>query len=198
MANSAMSDVILQELSSKDGKSVENLLKLSYACYLRLNSNIRDIRKCRAWKYERGGVREVEALCQAFLKLGEKALISVDPNDWSGGGKKAAILEAALQKCRELFPTISGTYFSTKKVTQKAKNHSEQDKTGTENAHAQTKLAGTKRSFEVAVPDGLSVGETFTTTIRSGENSKKVKLTVPSGKPRMLRFSIDLSTQTYD
>ena len=196
MANSALADVVLQELPIKVTKSIESELKLAYACFMRLNCSIHDIRKTRAWKYERGGVREVEALCEAFLKFDEKALIKLDPNDWSGGGKKAALLEAAVQKCRELFPTVSGNFYG-KKAAQKPKNQtSETEKPGAE--IPPTKQAGAKRSFEVAVPDGLSEGETFTTTIKSGENSKKVKLTVPSGNPRMLRFSLDLSSQTYD
>lgn len=196
-ANSAMADVIKEELTSKNLSihAVENHLKLAYACYLRLNCTQEEITKSRAWRYEPGSLPEVDALCQAYLGLNDRKTVIVDPNDWSGGAKKVAILKAALEKCKELFPTLSGTFYS-KKTGQKTKNQNAADKAETEKGTLQ--LAGSKRSFEVEVPEGLSEGETFTTTIRSGENSKKVKLTVPGGKPRMLRFSLDLSTQTYD
>lgn len=197
-ANSAMASVLKEELVSKDSnvRSLENHLKLAYACFLRLNCTIKDLKKTRAWKYEPGGVSEVEALTQAYLKLGETKTIVADPNDWSGGGQKAAILEAALQKCKELFPSLSGAFYS-KKAMQKSKNQSDSEgKERGERGTPPSQQSGTKRSFEVEVPEGLGEGETFTTTIGAGENNKKVKLTVPAGKPRMLRFSIDLSTQT--
>lgn len=194
-ANSAMASVLKQELSSKDSniRSLENQLKLAYACFLRLNCTLKDLKKTREWKYEPEGVREAEALSLAFLRLNEPPAVEVDPNDWSGGGQKAMILGAALQKCRELFPSLSGTYYS-KKTNQKWKNQEDKEEDEREIA----RQTGTKRSFEVEVPQGLSEGDEFTTTIKSGEKSKKVKLTVPAGKPRMLRFSLDLSTQTYE
>jgi hypothetical protein len=194
-ANSAMAYVLAKELSDTPVRSVENHLKLAYACFMRLNCSMKELKRTRAWKYDHQKVWEAEAVCQGVLKLGDGVKVSVDPNDWSGGGQKAALLEAALLKCKQLFPTVSGSYYS-KKANNKFKNQEDEEKDSKDKAS--TQLAGTKRSFEVAVPEGLSEGETFTTTIKDGDGSKKVKLTVPSGKPRMLRFSLDLSTQPND
>lgn len=199
-ANSAMAFVLKEELLSKEStvRYPENHLRLAYACFLRLNCTVKQLKKTRAWKHEPGGVSEAEALTQAYLKLGHTKNIVADPNDWSGGGQKAAVLEAALQKCKELFPSVSGAFYS-KKAIQKSKSQGDSEcKDGSERA-TPAQLSGTKRSFEVEVPEGLGEGETFTTTIGAGgNNKKKVKLTVPAGKPRMLRFSIDLSTQATD
>jgi hypothetical protein len=193
--NSAMAQILKQELLDDEvpAGSIENHLKLAYACYLRMNCSVAELKKTHAWKYEPGGVSEVEALCLAFTKPNPiNSRVLVDPNDWSGGGQKLVLLEAALKRCRELFPTTSGAFFS-KKSLQKSKTQSKAERRGSINSTGQ--LAGTKRSFEVKVPEGLGVGETFTTTIMAGEAAKKVKLTVPSGEPDVLRFSVDESTE---
>ena len=195
-ANSAMASVLRDELDSKDSsvRSPELHLKLAYACFLRLNCSVKELKKTRTWKYGPGGVNEAEALILAYLKSGEKKVLGGDPNDWSGGAQKEATLIAALAKCKELFPSLSGTFYS-KKALQKSKNQSEGEGKEEEGRGAAPQLSGTKRSFEVEVPGGLEEGETFTTTITTGTSAKKVKLTVPAGKPRILRFSLDLSTQ---
>lgn len=187
-ANAAMANVLTQELLSRDSnvRSVENRLKLAYACFLRQNCSLKALKRTRAWKYDPRKVWEAEALCQAFLKLNSHSSIQTDPNDWSGGGQKAAILGAALVKCKQLFPSVSGSYYSKKATSKKGET---EDKDPNEKSSK-------KRSYEVKVPEGLDEGETFTTTIKAGGSAKKVKLTVPSGNPRLLRFSLDLSTQT--
>lgn len=196
-ANSAMARVLTEELSSDDPSvKPQNHLKLAYACFLRLNCSVKELKKTRAWKYDPHGVWEAEAVCRAFLKLEDRESIQVDPNDWSGAGHKAAVLDAALRKCKLLFSSVTANYYS-KKINQKVKSQEEAE-TKDSSDKPGVKLSGSKRSFEVKVPEGLAEGESFTTTITSGENAKKVKLTVPSGKPRMLRFSLDLSTQSHD
>jgi len=196
-ANSAMAFTLKEEIVSNDSavRPPDHLLKLAYACFLRLNCTVKELKRTRAWKYEPGGVSEAEALIQLFLKLGENTAILADPNDWSGGGQKAAILEAAVKKCKEMFPSVSSAFYS-KKAIQKSKSQSEGEDRDKNDRRTPPAQAGTKRSFEVEVPEGLNEGETFTTNIVSDGNAKKVKLTVPAGKPRMLRFSIDLSTQS--
>jgi hypothetical protein len=198
LVNSAMAQSLKQELLDDlvPAGSTENHLKLAYACYLRMNCSVAELRKTHAWKYEPESVSEVEALCLAFTKLNPtNSRAMVDPNDWSGGGQKLVLLEAALKKSKELFPTTSGAFFS-KKSLQKSKNQAKAERRGSTGNTGQ--LVGTKRSFEVKVPEGLGVGETFTTTIMAGEAAKKVKLTVPSGEPDVLRFSVDESTDTMN
>ena len=185
-ANNAMASVLKDELVSKDStvRSPELHLKLAYACFLRLNCSIKELKKTRTWKYEPGGVNEAEALIQAYLKSGEAKPVVGDPNDWSGGAQKEATLSAALAKCKELFPSISAAFYS-KKAMQKSKNRIDSEEKEETERGAAPQQSGTKRSFEVEVPGGLEEGETFTTTIATGSSSKRVKLTVPAGKPRM-------------
>ena len=50
-----------------------------------------------------------------------------------------------------------------------------------------------RRSFEAAIPQGLSAGSTFVTTVKIGETVKKVRLTVPEGGGEVLRFALQVN-----
>jgi hypothetical protein len=222
-ANSAFADVIIHELlllSNNNGSSnkksadakkvVESHLKPAYACFLRLHCSPDDIQKSRAWKYGQGAIREADALIQAYFALGEEekktessSLSSGDHhhlNHWSGGAQKSVVLQAALEKCRLLFPSLSGSFFS-KKASTKPKTNEDTDADADPNAApapgaGKRKLGGemTKVSFEVSVPQELGAGDTFLTSVKvgGGEQTKKVKLTVPAGNPSTLRFSLNV------
>jgi hypothetical protein len=201
-ANSALADVILQELSEKSKTSAENQLKHAYACFLRLHCTSEDLKKSRSFRYGQSAIREVDAVCQAYFALGEGKTIRSNVPDWSGGGQKAAIFEAALEKCRSLFPTLTGGFFS-KKETSKSKKGDD-----VESADPNPPGAGKRRSidstgetmkvsFEVAVPNNLAAGNTFLTTVKYGnQQTKKVKLTVPKGHPKTLRFTLKVPKET--
>jgi hypothetical protein len=197
-ANSALGDVLLHELAEKSNSiydkrnATENCLKHAYACYLRLHCSREDLRRSRAWKYGRESVREVEVVCQAYMALGDVKQIGSDFGDWSGGGRKSAIFDAALEKCRSLFPSVSGNFF-TKKASSKTKKGSESDAAGGKRKEPSDEPEETTRvSFEVAVPQELKAGDTFLTSVKAGENTKKVKLTVPEGNPSTLRFTLQV------
>ncbi|CAB9508383.1 Calcineurin binding protein 1 [Seminavis robusta] len=195
-SNSDMAHVLNQELLSEDkaAASAEDQLKLAYACYLRLNCSIAELRKTDAWKYSPGSFWEVEALCSAYQKFQkDKVVMMEDPMDWSGGGQREQLLGAALRKCKELFPSVSATFFSKRSLSK-----SKAERRGSGSKDPPSQLAGKKRSFEVQVPDNLKPGDTFTTTIMAGETAKKVKLTVPEGDVDVLRFSIDESTDVTE
>lgn len=122
-ANSNLADTLIREMNgtmsrsaSEYKKVAESYLKHSYASYLRLNCAPQDLKRVRAWKYGADSVREVEALCQAYLAMGNLDGIQekTDFGDWSGGSRKSAIFDAALSKCRTLYPTLSGNFFSKK------------------------------------------------------------------------------------
>jgi len=178
-ANSAMAAVLHDELEDWSVRSVENHLRLAYACFLRLNCTSKELTNTRMWKYKHGGFSEVDALCSAFLKLNEKANISVDPNDWSGGGRKAAVLDAALCKCKELFPSLSGAHYS-KRANQKFKNQTSDERKEDGDARALVQQSGNKRSFEEGVPHDLSDGEK-----KQGGHERSL-LARQSGKKRAL------------
>ncbi|KAG7346110.1 hypothetical protein IV203_005178 [Nitzschia inconspicua] len=213
-SNGYLAHILLQEMNEKLGngeskpsadvkKVAESYLKHAYACYLRLNCTREDLEKTRAFKYGGDPVHEVEALCQAFLYFGEpNEVASTEFGDWSGGGgRKSAIFDAALIKCKELFPSVSSSFFS-KKGTAKSNKDSSNGTGGKKRKEAPVDLAsptspsahGTKKiSFEVNVPKGLTTGDTFLTQVKVGEGDPiKVKLTVPAGNPTTLRFNLDV------
>ena len=194
--NSAMAQTLIHELLDNGALtgSKESQLKLAYACYLRLNCSIEELRKTDAWRYEPDSVSEVGALCLAFTKLYTSdtklylsdCRVKVNPNDWSGGGRRLVLLESAIKKCKELFPTTSGAFFSKKSLLKAKNQQSKTERRG--GASGIGPVAGTRRCFEVEVP---RVGETFTTTVMAAEVTKRVKLTVPSVEPGVRQFSVD-------
>mmetsp|Transcript_15216 Transcript_15216/g.43971 ORF Transcript_15216/g.43971 Transcript_15216/m.43971 type:complete len:517 (+) Transcript_15216:513-2063(+) len=205
-ANSALADILIHEITERstkaqsieEKKKTENFLKLAYSTYLRLNCSREDLDRCRAWKYGANTLREVEAVCQAFLAYGSDEEVtevsggSAAFGDWSGGGRKAKIFDAAIEKCKKMFPTLTGSYFSKKAIAAvKSKK----------NAGNEPQQAGDKRKeppeedmvvmpYEVAVPSGVSAGDSFLTTVRVGDFTKKLKLTVPETNPTTLRFTV--------
>jgi hypothetical protein len=133
--NSAIADFILKSLSDEDAggkKTAENNLKQAYACYLRLHCSEEDLKKTRAMKYGVATIREVEALCNAYLNTDYSKTSSTACNDWSGGARKSSIFNAAVEKCPSLFPTLSGKF-----LFKNLKKSKEKDAGGT--------LSGSKR-----------------------------------------------------
>lgn len=207
-ANSVMADVLIQEISSDSKRAApETYLKHAYACYLRLNCTVQDLKKTRAWKYGVDSVREVDALCGAYLALSEikGEVDTAEFGDWSGGARKSAIFQAALEKCKVLFPSLSGTFFSKKTSSKSNKGTGQPHDPDEGDGSAKRKQGAddspsnetTKASFEVAVPKGLSSGDTFFSSVKVGEAEPiKVKLTVPSGNHSTLRFNLDVPKVT--
>lgn len=196
--NSALADLILKDLSdSNEGiskKTAEVNIRQAYACYLRLHCSEDDLKKTPAMKYGVASIREVEALCKAYLSTEYVNAARIESNDWSGGARKSSIFAAALETCRSQFPTVTGNFLF--KNLSKSK---EKGKEGTTAGSKRKKLAessdssgkSNNMSFEVSVPQNMTAGDTFLTVIKFGESStKKVKLTVPEGNPSTLRFSL--------
>ena len=190
-ANSALAFVVLQDLkanSAKDQNFLENQLKLAYACFLRLNCDPKILSKNQAWKYHRknGAKDVVEALTAAYSQIENQRRLSGERCNWSGESQLTATLRMALQKCKEMFPTVSGKFYVTKKTTTPKKSAPE-PVCGNEST--------AEKTFVVSVPPGLSEGETFMASIKVGSTSKKVRLTVPSGNASSLRFNLHVPVQ---
>lgn len=192
-ANSALANVILKDLNestSKEAKFFETQLKLAYACFLRLNCDPDELTKSRAWKYQRkNGVKDaVEALTAAYVRVVKDQSLSGARSDWSGESQLTAIFQAALRKCKELYPSLSGTFsFSRQRALPKPKSA---DISGGLKRKGGAQVV--KKSFEVAVPQGLTEGETFLASIKVGEIVKKVRLTVPGEAASSLRFTLQV------
>jgi hypothetical protein len=194
-ANGALAAVILHDIfspkASRDPKFWENRLKLAYSCFLRLNCDQSALKKRRIRQSE--GVKPVvDALIAVHTRITTDTQDTDRPScDWSMDGQLSQNLESALKKCREIFPSLSGS-FLTKKYHKKKKSGSDSET---------NKLVGNKRKeadgsytvvkqFNVEVPKGLTSGETFLTEIKSGEKIKRIRLTVPEGGASNLRFNL--------
>mmetsp|Transcript_48884 Transcript_48884/g.101035 ORF Transcript_48884/g.101035 Transcript_48884/m.101035 type:complete len:524 (+) Transcript_48884:1195-2766(+) len=234
-ANSVLASILIHEITNKTGgssskasstpssdamKSSESYLKNAYACYLRLNCSIEDLKTVRAFKYGSNSIREVDALCQAYLALEDTAQDSLPKNDfgdWSGGGWKMVIFKNALSKCKTLFQSLSGTTFFGTAKGKKGKSSNTAAPDPDENRNP--RKGGSKRkspssnnssspgalseentkkvSFEVAVPTGLKSGDTFLTSVKVSDSQPiKVKLTVPEGDHNTLRFNLNVPKST--
>ena len=186
-ANSALAAVILHEFKSRHDTSMsddENQLKSSYACFLRLNCDPDVFVKRRLWKHNRrsSGLREVvECLISFYVRVTKEQVLPADRNDWSGESQIATLLQAALKKCGELFPNLSASFYSKKKVTKKKRKEAEPEMV--------------KKTFDVAVPEGLTAGETFMVSILVGGQRKKVRLTVPDKPVQVMRFSLQVPAE---
>jgi hypothetical protein len=200
LANSSLADVVLQDLSdsrkSPDGeKATETNLKSAYTCFLRLNCSPDEVIKSRKWKYGYGSLPEVAALCQAYLALGEEKKMQRDTLDWSGGGQKSVVLSTAIEKCRKLFPSLSGSFFSKQGLFKSKKTDNLEQSRPNSNVTGKRKApigATESVSFSVTVPDNLVEGNSFLTKVKVGGQTKKVKLTVPAGNPTTLRFVLQV------
>lgn len=189
--NRALADIVAKEFHSAAIKECPDFLKRSYACFLRLNCEVVELEKTREWKFGRSPIPEVEALCQIYQARKDAKLITSPSNNWSGGSSKSVILEAALEKCRELFPMLSTTLFAKrkKKATPKPLSFAEDDPDSKRSAPDDDET----KEFVVDVPRGLEVGEKFQTTIQIGHQLKTIRLTVPAGNPEKLKFTMKTS-----
>lgn len=207
-ANSAFADILTHEIEDRarrtltvDPKVAESFMKHAYAAYLRLNCSKEELVKTRAWKYGSDPIREVDAMCQAYLAFGDKtetlSVATSDFGEWSGTARKSAIFSAALAKYKSMFPSLSGTFFS-KKASSKAKRKADDSSDTAPDGGAERKgLAGlaeetTTVSYEVTVPSEVSAGGSFFTTVKVGNGTKKLKLTVPESNPSTLRFTLQV------
>ncbi len=219
-ANSAIAKILLQELSlspssstarsNQDAKATDTRTRTAYACFLRLNCTIEELERSNAWKY--GKVPEAEAVCQTFLALEDSnndvAEDAFAVNDWSGGSRKSKVLRKAIAKFREMFPTITGNYYTKKAASKPRKpkstdsdklltspprnNPSGKRKQDLVAATADDAASRRRMSFTVSVPQELKAGDLFHTTVKVREQYKKVTLTVPSGDPQTLKFSLEI------
>jgi hypothetical protein len=191
LANTAIASIVLQEIDESPSAGVESKLREAFDCFLRLNCSPIDFENSKSWKYQRAptGLKAIaKAVTHAYVKVTQdQGLLSNSQSDWGGQGQMSQLVHDALAKCKELFPTASSNSLLRKTVTKKARKKS--DEVGTKRKEpdgAYTIL----RSYEVAVPAGLSSADTFLTSIQIGEAWKKIRLTVPEGRPASLRFSL--------
>jgi hypothetical protein len=190
-ANSALATAILEDhMPSNDSKTQEETLKAAYACFLRLNCSVDDLSRTRAWKFGQASIPEVDALCQVYLARKDHKEIHTEPSNWIGGAQKNAVLKAALEKCQELFPQLPGHVYGQRKAKRTKTKATDSAPSGAPSRKRKEPEASSQ-PFVVTVPDGLSAGEKFDTTVELGDGSnKKIRLTVPAGNPKKLQFSL--------
>jgi len=188
--NAALASVILHE--SKATKVLESHLKLSYSCLLRLNADLSSLQKRRA-RRSRGVKQVVDALIAIYSAFSDSAP-AAETFDWSTDGQVCLQLEAAVKRCRELFPSVSASFLS-KRPTQRKKKDADSNQCEKIVGKKRKEVDGTfavVKQFNVEVPEGLSSGETFITEIKEGNSVKRIRLTVPDGatRPTTLKFNL--------
>ena len=207
-ANSSLSKVLLEnvsnrlissESSAQDTEKKLEFLKHAYACFLRLNCSLEELQVIHAFKQSGQPVSEVEVLCQGFLHFASpmKTPSESDLGDWSdGSNRKERLFIEAVEECKRLFPSLSGAFLPKKSTstTKGGTGQKRKESTVDVSTPASPSTHGTKKiSFEAVVPKGLTTGDTFVTSVNVGNADPiKVKLTVPTGNPSTLRFSLDV------
>ena len=183
--NAAMAAVILHETQNHktNTKITDSHLKQAYSCFLRLNCDSTELHRTRVRKSSY--VKPIiDALVIAYTQL-----VSIEEQrekqqqdilgDWSLDAQQNRMIELALEKCRELFPTLSNTFLSSKKAAGPKKKRG-----------APGESENQEQVFRVSVPEGLAEGDTFLTEITVGETKKRLRLTVPKGGATTLRFTL--------
>ena len=189
--NKAMSHGLLSPKATGDGKRDNNeILKRAYTCFLRLNVSLEELERRKVFKFNRTKLPEVDALMEVFLARKDSKGLTFGAMDWSGGAKKSDVLEAALMKCKALYPALQQALYVKKKSKKSAKTEPGQDEPTNKRAASD----GTVQ-FVVDVPENLKVGEKFETTVRVGDQRKTIRLTVPVGLPSKLKFSLKVPTE---
>jgi hypothetical protein len=212
-ANAALAEVISHEIKSgKSSGGAENQIKLTYSCFLRLNCEPSALLKRRN-RMSSGVKPIVDALVALYPKLPAAATAarqrkpSAKSSDWSVDGQTAEIVKTVLDTCKELFPSLSGS-FLTKKTISKPKKKIDAVNNTSDNQQRPGGAAGgggtahkgkrkepdgsytELKQFSVTIPDGLKPGDTFLTQIQTGEKISRVRLTVPETSATSLRFAL--------
>lgn len=175
--NAALASITLDSMKTTTGNDElfwESKLKEAYGCLIRLNCRLDDLTKERAWHFYRfhpDFQPILEAVLLAYTKGGF--------HEQKGPQSLLSIFRTAIYKCRKLFPTMKGTV-QMKRATKRKAPPSEAPK-------------DTPKTFEVPVPDGLAAGDTFVAAVKVGPATKKIRLTIPDGQPKSLRFSLGVT-----
>ena len=151
-----------------------------------------------------GATSKVDALKSAIAKC-QQVIPNVTANYFTKNTLSKA-RKAAAEPVEDTTASPSSPSNNTKNKNKKRKSDTiSQDsntnnKTSTADSSATTAAANNnnnnnnnsnkKKTFEVKVPQNLDSGAAFYTTVTVAGVSKKVKLTVPDGKPSSLRFSL--------
>lgn len=126
-ANTALAQVIVEEVEDFDAvgeKDLEDLLKLAYACFLRLNCHPNEITPTMLVTDD--AVKAVSgALTAAYLRCSGEPLPSGQPSGaWGCESQIKHLFYASLKKSKELFPNLSGSFY-TKKAISRARDEEE-------------------------------------------------------------------------
>jgi hypothetical protein len=205
-ANGVLASLILKEIEDKSNEKLSQPLvstetfKEAFSCFRRLKCSADDLVNCSAWRYEHSG----RCLAADVANRSIKAVVDVvtaaycgskyaSPSktcavsDWSGDSRGASLLHDALVKGGEIFPNLSATFYSKKHSSPKRKR-----KSASQDASNDAK--GSAKSYEVAVPAGLSAGSTFVVSIEQDGQPRKVRLTVPDDEVQLMRFTLPTTT----
>jgi hypothetical protein len=201
-ANGVLASLVLKEMVDKGSEKLSQpqvsteTFKEAFSCFRRLKCSVDDLVNCSAWRYEHSGRclaadvanRSIKAVVDAVTAAygGSKyatASKSSTDSDWGGDSQGASLLREALVKGGEVFPNLSATFYSKKHNSPKRKRKGA-------SRDAPNEARGSAKSYEVAVPAGLSAGSTFVVSIEQDGRPRKVRLTVPAQAVQLMRFTL--------
>lgn len=193
-ANAALASVIHHEVNNlkASSKVSESHLKQVYSCFLRLNCEPDVLHKTRV--RNSCGVKPIvdclQTVYSRFVPAEEQRPKDEQQQqqqqtltDWSEDAQQTRMIDLALDKCRELFPSLTNTFLSTRKTAPTKKKRGAPD-------DGDSKVQ--QQVFRVSVPEGLTEGDAFLTEIMVGETKKRLRLTVPKGGATTLRFTLEV------
>lgn len=193
LANVTLARIILNEMgdfSASTQKTKELFLKSAYGCFLRLNCEPEDFIESKWWRYRRSAfsVKPIaDLLVHTYKLVCHSDERQSSPAIWGANIVRPETLQDALAKCKELFPSITGTA-ALRKISKKPKRK-DQLPVDTNTASKDND----KRMFEVPVPSGVGAGGKFETTVVIEGITKTVRLTVPPSVPKTMRFVLSVS-----
>ena len=128
-------------------------------------------------------------------------MVQSESSNWIGEGQKNAVLNAAIEKCQELFPQMSKELYGKRKARSRSK--AKVVDSAPKPAEAPP-VSGHKRkdpeqakTFTVSVPEALSAGDKFDTTVQLGDGSnKKIQADSSVWESRKTAIFVGSSTST--
>jgi len=167
---------------------------MAYSCFLRLNCTPKELQQTREWKY--GKISEAEAMIVVFSVHTNTHVGKKIKGDWATGWK-GKVLEDAIAEANSLFPGLAK---STRSLSRKKRRQSLENSKKTNQSSSkrdaddkdQSQAKRQKMSFEVSIPDGVEPGDDFVAAIQIGDASKKVTLTAPEQRSKIVQFEVAL------
>jgi hypothetical protein len=214
--NRALACIAIKELPLVG--NYDDHLKKCYIYFLRLNCGCDDVVKLMPLRYGSVSIPEVDAVCRSYLRNADERDFLFCTSNWSSNPNKAHLFRQAIKKCEELYPGIAKCLYRKSKIKKIAseliREPGDEESKGqgfgpesesageprddpscelaleSDESNNEMSLEDKVHHFVVDVPQDMDVGDKFETQINVGGRVKTIRLTVPSGPPTKIKFSL--------